>query len=146
MGRLNTTSLILILALSGCGDSGVELATVEGTVMMEGKPLAGAFVRYIPVNGGRTASGRTDENGHYTMQYSVHDDGVLVGPAKVAITTGSLEDPKHSNETIAFEFNHETKLEVNVENKKNVFDFDVKPRPDMPTQKARAKNKFADPD
>ena len=145
MVRLHTTSLVLLLALSGCGGNGVELASVEGTITIEGKPLSGAFVRFIPVNSGRTASGRTDANGHYTMQYSVHDDGVLVGPAKVAITTGSLEDPKHSNETIAFEFNHETKLEVYVENKKNVFDFDVKPRPDMP-KKAPAKNKFAEPD
>lgn len=146
MCRLKMTSLLFLLVLAGCGGNGVELATVEGTVTMDGRPLPGAFVRFMPVNGGRTASGRTDENGHYTMQYSVHDDGVLVGPARVAITTGSLEDPKHANETIAFEFNHETKLEVNVENKRNVFDFDVKSRPDKPATKAKAKDKFTEPE
>jgi len=146
MGRSKIMSCFVLLVLLGCGGSGVELATVEGTITVEGRPLSGGFVRFMPINGGRTASGRTDKDGHYTMQYSVHDDGVLVGPARVAITTGSLEDPKHSNETIAFEFNHESKLEVNVENKRNVFDFDVKLRPDMPAQKAKARNKFAEPD
>lgn len=146
MSRLMVAHVMFLIALSGCSNSDVDLASVEGTITLDGRPLSGAFVRYMPVNGGRTASGRTDGKGHYTMQYSVYDDGVLVGPAKVAITTGSLEDPKHSNETIAFEFNHESRLEVNVENKKNVFDFDVRLRPDMPTSKVKARNKFAEPD
>ena len=51
----------------GC-ESGPEIASVEGTVTMDGKPLANATVLFVPENG-RPAGGRTDERGHYLRDF-----------------------------------------------------------------------------
>lgn len=123
------TSLFCLLSgLSGCGSTGVQIGEVSGTVTAEGAPLEGALVQFIPVDGGRSSQGRTNEQGRYRLDYSVHQSGSLVGPMKVMITTGNLEDPQHRNETIAFEYNYESTLQVDVKRGQNTFDFDVKKR------------------
>jgi hypothetical protein len=120
--RLRLFGFAVALFLAGCG-SDVELGEVTGRVMMDGKPLPNALVRFNPENGGRSAQGRTDEEGRYRLDYSVHDSGALVGPSKVMITTGSIEDPKHRDEKVPLRYNYETVLSVNVGSSGNEFDF-----------------------
>lgn len=58
------------IVLTGCGDSGPELVPVEGTVMLDGKPLANKSLMFIPIDGtsGHGAGGSSDAEGKYTLR------------------------------------------------------------------------------
>src|SRR5262249_12226146 len=109
--RAMRAAFFALVLVAGCPD-GVELGQVGGRVTMEGKPLENALVQFFPSEGGRSAQGRTDENGTYRVEYSARDSGTKVGRSKVMITTGNLEDASHRSEKIAFEFNYESNLFV----------------------------------
>ena len=123
----------LALICLGCGGSrGPEIATVEGTVTMDGEPLAGATVVFMPENG-RPAGARTDEDGHYVLNFSGDRQGAMPGKNRVRITT--MSDPwedadgtRHpgSAEKVPDQFNRQSTLEFTVEEGKvNIADFDI---------------------
>jgi len=105
----------LSAALTGCGGGpGVEIAPVSGRVTLDGRPVKGAYVEFIPKKGGRPSGGITDEEGRYTLQYSLDDVGAVLGPARVLVTTGDPENPKERPELIPARYNKQTILEVEV--------------------------------
>ena len=133
-GKLGLQIGTLGLALSclGCGPSGPEIARVEGTVKMDGKPLADAAVVFIPENG-RPAGSRTDSAGHYVLNFSEGRLGAIPGKSSVRITTareaseGADGKPTPAApETIPMKYNTQSTLEFTVENgKKNIANFDL---------------------
>jgi hypothetical protein len=73
---------------AGCGRR--EFAAVEGTVTLDGKPLGGVEVVFLPDpekgNLGNRASAYTDENGHYRLRCQRDKrDGTILGPHRVCI-------------------------------------------------------------
>lgn len=89
---LNVFWLCLPWLLAGCGDPGIGAIPVEGTVLVDGKPMEGVMVIFHPDSeGGRAASGRTDANGVYKLTTEVAGDGALAGSYKISVT-------KHVNE------------------------------------------------
>jgi hypothetical protein len=76
--------LIVTLALAGCGKSG--MTPVEGTVLLDGKPLAGAAIHFVPQGKGRDATGETDKNGQFAMSTFQPRDGAAPGTYKVLIS------------------------------------------------------------
>ena len=79
-------SLVLVLFLvisAGCGKS--RLSPVSGTVTLDGKPLAGASVHFVPEGAGKDATAETDQQGQFTMSTFEPRDGVLPGTYKVVI-------------------------------------------------------------
>ena len=123
---------LLTISCCGCGSSGPEIATVEGTVTMDGKPLADAAVVFIPENG-RPAGATTDAAGHYVLNFSEGRQGAIPGKSSVRITT--LRDSSQTAdgkpipaapETIPIKYNQQSTLEFTVEpKKKNVANFDL---------------------
>lgn len=92
--------LMLSVLIVGCG-SGSDLATVEGTVTLDGKPVKGASVSFEPVgkspsdNVGGGSYGVTDEQGHYKLKTVLDDsDGAAVGEhrVKISIATAAKDD------------------------------------------------------
>lgn len=77
---------ILCLPIVGCGHN-MKVAPVSGTVTLDGAPLKRASVLFEPEAGGRPSFGVTDENGKYTLAYSMHEGGAEVGNCTVKITT-----------------------------------------------------------
>ncbi|PQO31401.1 hypothetical protein C5Y96_13765 [Blastopirellula marina] len=69
--------------LLGCSGSG--MLPVEGTVTLDGKPLDGAAISFVPAEGGRPCSGQTDAQGHFTLASYVAGDGVPPGEYKVTV-------------------------------------------------------------
>ncbi len=86
-GYLCAASMLLLAVVAGCGPAGPTLGRVEGTVTLDGKPLAEARVCFYPEGGGRTAEAVTDAQGHYVLSYTGHGTGALAGPNKVSIST-----------------------------------------------------------
>lgn len=120
------TSFFLLLAfgplvfVAGCGN-GLGLASVEGTVTLDGAPLEGAEVIFRPVDG-RPSLGVTDASGKYTLRYDTDQMGALQGKHKVSISTagdaaqsGSEDGASGGKvERVPAQYNKRTTLEVDV--------------------------------
>ncbi len=66
--------LVVLVPVAGCREKGPEFVPVQGVVRIDGKPERGLLVRFSPDaekgNGlPAFASGRTDEQGKYTLTY-----------------------------------------------------------------------------
>jgi hypothetical protein len=72
--------------LSGCGDGGPRVVSVEGTVKLDGKPLDKILVEFLPTSDGQRSFGETDSEGHFKL---TTDDGkrngATVGRHKVTL-------------------------------------------------------------
>lgn len=95
-------ALVSGATFTGCGggsSNGPELAYVEGKVTMDGEPLNGAKIEFVPKGGeGSPAIGTTDENGHFVMRFSLSKEGATVGENVVRIRTAGLEEDEQGNE------------------------------------------------
>jgi hypothetical protein len=71
--------------LSGCGENSGTVR-VMGTVKLDGQPVEGALVTFVPVQGaGRSASGRTDETGQFRLTTLREEDGAMPGEYKAIV-------------------------------------------------------------
>lgn len=78
----------LLIAFVGCSSTeSPELLDVGGTVTLDGKPVDGALVEFVP-DFGRPSHGVTDASGDYALAYTQSKTGALVGRHTVKITTG----------------------------------------------------------
>jgi hypothetical protein len=75
---------LLSVVLIGCGG---RTRPVRGVVTLEGTPLAGATVMFMPdgQDGGRPASGFTSSDGTFQLTTFKPDDGALPGKYRVLI-------------------------------------------------------------
>jgi hypothetical protein len=121
--RIHLFSLVAMAALlSGCGGE-MKVAPVSGVVTLDGKPLDRASVVFKPEAGGRPSFGVTDENGRFSLAYSMNEDGAEVGPATVTISTklqveGADENRPRAAERVPARY-AKRPLKVTVEAKKN---------------------------
>ena len=74
---------------TGCGDGRPKLVRATGTVMLDGKPLAGAVVCFQPVSQSgefqRPSSAITDAEGKFSPGTYGEKDGLPAGKYRVAI-------------------------------------------------------------
>ncbi len=73
------------------------MTPVRGIVTLDSKPVEGAAVMFMPNEGGRPATGITDERGEFDLQTEAPGDGALLGQHAVTVTlqetTGLMADP-----------------------------------------------------
>jgi hypothetical protein len=127
--RVAYAACALGIVVFGCRNE-VELGNALGVVTIDGKPAKDLTIRFVPIGGGRSALGRTDENGFYEMQYSATASGALVGPVRVEITAAEEETDAAGNsrmkpETIPARYNMNSELKADVGSGDNSFDFDL---------------------
>jgi hypothetical protein len=78
-------ALALVPFILGCG--GPRPVKVSGTVTLNGQPVEGAMVQFVPVkDGGRPATGLTTADGGFNLTTIENHDGALPGDYKVVIT------------------------------------------------------------
>ena len=70
--------------LGGCGDGLPERGKVTGKVTFNGKPVPEGTVTFYPETG-RSATGRIQPDGTYTLTTFDEGDGAIVGPHEVTI-------------------------------------------------------------
>ncbi len=56
------------LLVSGCGEGGPEMYSVEGTVTYQGKPLPLGTVMFVPESGPPSKPASIDAEGHYQLE------------------------------------------------------------------------------
>jgi len=135
LGNFFSLGFVFCLALSGCGGADhPPLGSVSGTVTMDGDPLVGVMVLFKP-EVGRAAVGTTDEDGHYTTEYTYRVPGAKTGP-----TTVMMEWPLGAKDTKPLAERYTTKSELKVEVKpgSNTFDFDLKSDAKAPPKRPEA--------
>jgi hypothetical protein len=134
--QLGAFAATLCILLAGCGgpDHELVLAPVSGTVTYNGEPLADAMVAFDPEEGGRIASGKTDEDGRYRLTTVEGYDGAIVGRhgvtvVKVAPTPAPhISDPDAGKPLIPEKYFDASTSELTaevVEGENNVFDFEL---------------------
>jgi hypothetical protein len=89
--------LMTLGTLVGCAQD-TSIASVEGVVRLDGKPLASGTVRFVPT-AGRAATGSIQSDGSYTLGTYSDSDGALVGMHQVAIVAyQGLDDARPAYE------------------------------------------------
>jgi hypothetical protein len=94
MTRRILAAALLAASVIGCGDSGPRRVPVSGTVSLNGKPLEGAIISFLPVpenKEGMPAEDITGPSGNYKAMTKGRS-GVVPGKYRVSITK-SLVDP-----------------------------------------------------
>jgi len=92
-------SLVLILAAGGCGGEEFPLAPVSGTVTLDGAPVADARVGFEPQRQGESLEagpgsyGKTDQQGRFRLKSLHGDDGAVICPHVVRISTLEVKPP-----------------------------------------------------
>jgi len=82
----------LALAVSGCGGDGK--VSVNGVVTLDGQPIEGAIVTFIPVaKEGQIAHGTTDKEGAFQLTTTKPNDGALPGEYKVTVVYAEGAEP-----------------------------------------------------
>lgn len=76
---------VTLLVVPGCGTKGPRPVPVAGVVTIDGKPLAGGFIRVVP-DAGRPSSSTIDKVGRFTLGCFTKDDGCLTGTHKVEVS------------------------------------------------------------
>jgi hypothetical protein len=111
------------LLSAGCGDSGPQLGFVEGTILLDGKPLAEADVEFQPQDGS-PSYGTTDSSGHYELAYTPGKQGAMVGKHVVLITTyKELGGDRFLEERLPERYHSESELTAEVEPGSQTIDF-----------------------
>jgi hypothetical protein len=106
---------------AGCGSP--DFGAVDGRVTLDGQPLAGATVEFQP-DGGSPAYGVTDDDGRYTLRWSVDQGGAPVGPVRVRITSFQESQP-NVKERVPARYNKKTDLVREVKPGGQTLDFEL---------------------
>ncbi|PQO44360.1 hypothetical protein [Blastopirellula marina] len=129
---LLTLAATLTLGVVGCGGDGTSppLGEVTGHITLNGEPLDGATVEFIPESG-RPSIGVTDASGNYELLFKADMPGAMIGKHSVRITSqrsasggeGAEEFVSARKETVPAKYNDETTLEADVKSGDNKLDF-----------------------
>lgn len=131
-----------VVALSGCGGGppAPDLVDVEGTVTLDQQPLADAIVIFTPEGwadgqSARPAAARTDEDGHYRLEFSNNHRGAQPGKYRVGISTYQefVEDEEGNDlpgteERVPAVYNSESTLMAEVTAGSEPIDFELSSR------------------
>jgi hypothetical protein len=90
---LTRLGLLTLLLGAGCSSKGPALNDrVEGTVKLEGVPLAQVSIEFVPDEGptgtSPGSSAVSDEQGHYTLMCDNQKPGAVLGKHRVSVRQG----------------------------------------------------------
>lgn len=123
--RLALILLVSTIAIGtiGCGSGDTpDLGRVKGLVTMDGKPLGGAVVMFVPENG-RPSMANTDPSGNYDLNYTDEIKGAKVGKCTVSV---QWPDGEPGSVKIPAKYNAKTELKNEVKAGSNEINLDLK--------------------
>lgn len=126
--------IVCLAVLAGCG-GGTDLpdiGDVSGKVTLDGKPLDGARIEFVPAKG-RPSYGLSDDEGNYTLRYSASVNGAMLGKHKVAIRSerepvlgeGDTPSVEARKELLPAKYHEQSELTADVVAGSNTIDFQL---------------------
>lgn len=132
-------ALLFSLATGCTGKGNPTLGRVSGVVTLDGKPVKGAVLEFIPQESGKSVAwGSTNENGQYEMAFGQNRKGAFLGRTLVRITSDdhvSIDGQEYlSTEVFPPKYHVKSEQFIDIKEGKNEFDFKCesgafKPRP-----------------
>ena len=119
--------LVALTTFVGC-EKNDGLCLVEGTVTLDGSPVADGMISFGPTIGSSgTATGAKIVDGKYSARASAGEMSVAIRAQKKEIS----QDPDHGEtisltELIPEKYNQNSELKASIKPGKNTFDFDLK--------------------
>lgn len=86
---LGFVSLMLVVAL-GCSDGRPKRVAVSGQVLVDGKPVPGGSIQFVP-EGARPSSSDLDEDGRFSLRCFEKDDGAVTGTHRVKVAARAID-------------------------------------------------------
>ena len=114
-------ALSLLIGLTGCGGSPAP-AQVTGVVTLDGAPVRGATVTFVPESGERSSEGMTNAAGEYMLRFTPAVDGAVVGEHRVEI---SRTEGESERETLPARYNSQTELRETLQRGRQVINFEL---------------------
>lgn len=123
-----------MLALAGCSSKPADqppLGRVRGTIKMDGQPLPGVDVVFVP-DKGRPSEATTDKSGRYDLSYIGSTKGAKLGPHKVLIRPAEISPgdvpadgskPAAPRPVVPAKYNKRSELTAEVKAGGNTIDF-----------------------
>ena len=117
-GNLAVSILVTVgIVLTGCSNSSrPPTYPVTGTVTMQGKPVAGAAITFVPTGEGDAASAITDSEGKYALMTWKAGDGARPGEYRVKVS--KQEQVTVDSSKMVKNLSLEEEQKIYVENKK----------------------------
>ncbi|MDB5385068.1 MAG: hypothetical protein JWM11_714 [Planctomycetaceae bacterium] len=130
------SALLATLSL-GCGSgNGPPLGTVTGTVTMNGEPVTGVNITFVPKDKGTPSYSGTDENGKYHLMFNHYRAGAELGTHHVLIENSEPETDDNGQPDavrlivkIPHKYGQHGVLSADVRPGNNTFDFTLDPNP-----------------
>jgi len=124
---IRATAIVVLGFAIGCGDnSGPKLAQVSGTIKVDGKPIPGLNVFFVPEAGGAPSVGGTNAAGKYTLLYPSNKSGAIVGKPRVRVEAPEPESDDSGKPTAAPVKLPNKELAAEVKPGNNTINFDLK--------------------
>jgi hypothetical protein len=127
--------LACVLLLAGCGGGNANTSPVKGKVTYNNKPVPSGTITFIPAAGqGPTATGTLQPDGSYVLRTYRDGDGAVRGKHTVIVvamqdTSSSLPEARSGTPPPIVPLKYTsvatTDLTATVEDKENVFNFDL---------------------
>ena len=107
---------------SGCRPGYQNVSPVTGRVTLDGIPLSGAQVMFLPTIG-RPSKGETNADGVYELVYTYKQNGAEHGMHTVRVTTALLsQDGTMAPERVPKMYNEESQMQQEVRRGRNTID------------------------
>ena len=105
-----------------------KMSRVSGIVTLDGQPVAGARITFLPAKGGRPASGVTDGTGEYRLTTFEKDDGAAPGRYAVTVVLKKTTGPARETWIVPKRYADPktTGLQIEVAPGINRIDFDLR--------------------
>lgn len=128
--RLGVVALLLAFAAGCSGENWVINEQVEGTVKLDGKPLANVAVEFVPTGDPKKqpplSHGTTDDKGHFVLTCDNKKPGAVVGKHSVLVIVGRSEGDKQPDPIPAVYANlNKTPLKLEITPDKHTYDLDL---------------------
>jgi hypothetical protein len=132
---LRTLACCLLVTLAGCGRSWPLNDNVEGTLKLDGAPVANVLVKFEPDDSnakGPTSMGETDAKGHFQLTCDTGKPGAMIGKHNVIIFKG-LPGPGEAVSTAvipaAYTRSSKTPLQIEVTANEHNYDLNMSANP-----------------
>lgn len=91
----NTCLIFIALFALGCGKPASNIAPVKGRVTLNGEPLVGGDVLFMPTTVGKPSRGKIQPDGGYIMTTKIDYDGAIIGRHEVEVHNAEFATPLH---------------------------------------------------